>query len=147
MHDVLAGMATLALVLAASLATTACSGRQTPEQQVRAVVAAAEDAAERRDHADLMGLVSPAFRGARGEDAAEVSRWLRGYLVTHPSIEVVTRIHAIEFPYEDLARVRLTIGTLGSDLRSLDVSADAQDVELELQREGGDWRITRAAWD
>ena len=122
MHDVLAGMATLALVLAASLATTACSGRQTPEQQVRAVVAAAED-------------------------AAEVSRRLRGYLVTHPSIEVVTRIHAIEFPYEDLARVRLTIGTLGSDLRSLDVSADAQDVELELQREGGDWRITRAAWD
>ncbi|HET7204031.1 MAG TPA: NAD(P)/FAD-dependent oxidoreductase [Steroidobacteraceae bacterium] len=141
------GKAAAAAVLAASLAMTACSAPETPEQQVRAVVAAAEDAAERRDHSDLMALVSPEFEGARGEDAREVSRMLRGYLVAHPSIHVATRIDEVDFPYDDMARVRLTVGTLGSDARALEVSADTRAVALELQRRDGEWRVTRAEWD
>jgi hypothetical protein len=140
-------IATAAAVAAASLATTACSDRTTPEQQVRAVVAAAEDAAERRDHGDLVALVSPRFEGAHGEDLREVSQLLRGYLVTHPSIHVATRIESIEFPYDDMARVSLTVGSLGSGTTAAGVAVDTQDVELELQREDGDWLVTRAAWE
>jgi hypothetical protein len=142
------GKATVAAAaLAASLAVSACAERTSPEQQVRAVIAAAEDAAERRDHADLLALVAPEFRGAHGEDVREVSQLLRGYLLAHPSVHVATRVEEIGFPYEDMARVRLTVGTLGADAPSLDVSADAQSVELELQRKGDEWRVTRADWE
>ena len=73
---------------------------------------------------------------------------LRGYLVANPSIRVATRIERIEFPYEDMARVELMVGTLGRGGQGpLDLDADAQSVELELQREGGDWRVTRADWE
>jgi hypothetical protein len=133
--------------LAASLAVSACGERTTPEQQVRAVIDAAEDAAERRDHGDLVALVSPQFEGAHGEDAREVSRMLRGYLVANPRVQVATRIERIDFPYEDMARVELTVGTLGhGGSGPLDLDADARSVELELQRERGDWRVTRAEW-
>jgi cation diffusion facilitator CzcD-associated flavoprotein CzcO len=134
-------------IVAASLGTTACGERSTPEQQVRAVIAAAEDAAERRDHGDLMAFVSPDFQGGRGEDVREVSRMLRGYLLANPSVHVATRIDQIEFPYEDMARVQLTVGTLGREAGPLDVAAGAQAVELELQHEDGDWRVTRAEWE
>jgi cation diffusion facilitator CzcD-associated flavoprotein CzcO len=142
------GKATVAAaVLAASLAMSACSGRSSPEVQVRAVIEAAEDAAERRDHAELMALVSPEFSGAHGEDVRDVSQQVRGYLLAHPSVHVATRIDGIEFPYEDMARVQLTVGTLGGDASTLELSADAQSVELELQNEGGEWRVTRAGWE
>lgn len=136
----------LAALVAACVVTSACGERMTPEQQVRAVIAAGEDAAERRAHGDLMALVSPRFEGAYGEGPQEISRLLRGYLLAHPSVRVATRIEAIEFPYADLARVHLTVGTLGADVASLEFSADAQDVELELQLEDGEWRVTRAEW-
>jgi cation diffusion facilitator CzcD-associated flavoprotein CzcO len=136
-----------AAALAASLAVAGCGERTTPEQQVRAVITAAEDAAERRDHGDLVSLMSPRFEGANGEDTREVSRLLRGYLVAHPSLRVATRIERIEFPYEDMARVELAVGTLGRDGDGpLDLDADAQSVDLELQREDGEWRVTRARW-
>ena len=141
------GTAFAAAILVAGLGTTACSTPETPEQQVRAVVAAAEDAAERRDHADLMDLVAPDFEGAHGEDVAEVSRLLRGYLLAHPSIHVTTRIDQIDFPYADMARVRLTVGMLGSDARALELSADTLALGLDLQRREGEWRVTRAEWN
>ena len=141
------GKALVAGAIAASLALSACAERTTPEQQVRAVIDAAEDAAERRDHGDLVALVSPRFEGAHGEDAGELSRLLRGYLVANPSLRVATRVDRIEFPYEDMARVELTVGTLGRGAEGpLDLDADAQSVELELEREDGDWRVTRAGW-
>jgi hypothetical protein len=137
-----------AAALAASLALSACSERTTPEQQVRAVITAAEDAAERRDHGDLVALVSPRFEGANGEDVREVSRLLRGYLVANPSLRVATRIERIEFPYEDMARVELAVGTLARDKGGpLDLDVDAQAVALELQRKEGQWRVTRAHWE
>jgi hypothetical protein len=137
-----------AVALAAGLVVSACGERSTPEQQVRAVIEAAEDAAERRDHGDLMALLSPRFEGAHGEDAREVSRLLRAYLVANPSLEVVSRIETIDFPYRDMARVELTVGTLGRGGQgALDLDADAKSFELELQREGDDWHVTRAEWD
>jgi cation diffusion facilitator CzcD-associated flavoprotein CzcO len=142
------GKATVAAaVLATSLAVSACSKPATPEQQVRALIASAEDAAERRDHSDLMALVSAKFAGAQGEDVQEIARMLRGYLLANPSLELVTRVEHVEFPYADLARVRVAVGALASDASTLGLSADAQSFDLELQREDGEWLVTRAAWD
>ena len=97
-----------------------------------------------------MDLVSPAFQDARGGNRDDLKQYLRGYLVTHPSIHLLTRVDSVEFPYRDMAKASLTLGTLGRETASasvFDVAADIHDVRLELQLEDGEWRVTRASWE
>jgi len=137
------------VTLALLLAGAGCGGRDTPEARVRAVVAAGESAAESRDLGGLMALVSPEFRDGRGGDREELKRYLRGYFVMHQSVHLLTRIESVEFPYEDYARVQLTVGALGREsaaATAFDLAADVHDVALELRLEGDEWRVLRAEW-
>jgi hypothetical protein len=149
----------LALVLCAG-GVLGCAPASAPEQQVRDVIAAGKAAAEDRDHRALMALVSHDFTDGQGGDAASVSQYLRAYLISHPGLRLATRIDSVKFPYDDMAQVRVTVGTLAggmagelpgdkgaAEAKRLDVAANLHSVELELQREGGDWKVTRAEWD
>lgn len=141
----------LAVLAAAAwlLGTAGCGARETPEGQVRAVVAAGERAAEARDLGGLMDLVSPGFEDAQGGDRAELERLLRSYLVVHQSVHLLTKVGQVEFPYRDYARVSLTLGTLGRETAgatAFDVAADVYDVVLELRLEDDAWRVVRAEW-
>jgi hypothetical protein len=96
-----------------------------------------------------MDLVSPTFQDGRGGNRDDLKQYLRGYLVAHQSIHLLTRVDSVEFPYRDMARVGFTLGTLGRETAgasTLDLAADVYEVELELQLEDGDWRVTRASW-
>jgi len=138
------------LVATAAIALAGCSEETTPEARVRAVIAAGEAAAEERDLAGILALVSGEFRDDRGGGRDELKQSLRGYLVMHQSVHLLTRIDSIEFPYRDYARVQLTVGTLGREAAgatAFDVAGDAYDVALELQLEGDEWKVTRAAWE
>lgn len=137
------------LLAALCLLLVACGSRETREQRVRAVIAQAETAAEERDLSAIMRLVSPRFEDAEGGSAVELSRRLRGYLITHDSVHLVTQVETVEFPFKDLARVRLTVGTLGRTATGdelLRLAGDVHDVTLELQLERGEWKVTRAEW-
>jgi hypothetical protein len=137
------------VALALLLAAAGCGEAVTPESRVRAVVAEGERAAEARDLGGLMALVAPDFQDARGGDREELRRYLRGYFVMHQSVHLLTRIVSVEFPYEDYARVRLTVGALGREsaaATAFDVAADVHDVALELRLEGDEWRVVRAEW-
>jgi hypothetical protein len=141
--------ATAALAMGAALAVTGCGDQQTPDAQVRAVIAAGEAAAEARDLSGILEHVAPSFRDAQGGGREELKQYLRGYFVTHPSVHLLTRIDSVEFPYRDLARVKLTVGTLGTgstEAAGFDLAADLHDVVLELQFEDDAWRVVRAAW-
>jgi hypothetical protein len=129
------------------LLITACGRESSPEQQVRATIAAGERAAEERDAGALLDLVSERYSDDQGRDAELLAKYVRGYLLTHPSIHLVTRVESVEFPYRDLARVRVTIGSLAREgaAATLDLGADVDEVEIELTREGDDWRVTRAS--
>ncbi len=132
-----------------SLLLAACGPKQTPEAQVRAVIAQGEAAAEARDLAALMKLVAPEFRDEQVGGREELKQYLRGYLIMHQSIHLLTKVDSVELPYRDMAKVSLTVGTLGRDAVSanaLDLAADVYDVQLELQLQDGDWRVTRASW-
>jgi hypothetical protein len=96
-----------------------------------------------------MDLVSPAYRDEQGSGPDELKQYLRGYMVAHQSVHLITRIESIEFPYRDVARVRLTVGTLGRETAAataFDLAADVNDVVLELALEDDEWRVVRAAW-
>jgi hypothetical protein len=132
-----------------TLLLVACGPEQTPEAQVRSVIAAGEVAAEARDLSALMELVAADFRDEQVGGRAELQQYLRGYLVTHQSIHLLTRVDSVELPYRDMAKVSLTIGTLGRDsaaASALELAADVYDVQLELRFDGDDWRVTRASW-
>ena len=126
-----------------------CARSDTPEAQVRAVIAAGEQAAEARDLSGLLAHVSPAFLDEHGGGQDELKQVLRGYFVTHQSIALLTRIDSVEFPYRDLARVRLTVGTLGREAAgatAFEFATDMNEIVLELKLEDDEWKVVRAAW-
>lgn len=138
-----------ALCACAALLPGACGRDDSPEAQVRAVVAAAEKAAEDRDASALFELIAADYRDGRGHDAAEIKRYVRGYLVAHQSIHMLTRVEDVQLPAADLARVRVTVGMLGREAgpeSSWDLAADVYEFDVTLAREDGDWRVTRADW-
>jgi len=127
----------------------ACGGDDLPEAQVRAVIAEAERAAEDRDASALFELIAPGYRDGRGNGVEEIKRYVRGYLIAHQSIRMLTRVEEVELPASDLARVRATVGMLGRETESQsswDLAAEVYEFDITLAREGGEWRVTRADW-
>lgn len=133
------------VVAGAMLLTWACGGAQSPESQVRAVIETGEAAAEARDLPALMDLVSPDYQDDSGRDSRELRNYVHGYLIANQSIRLLTRIDSIEFPYRDMARVDLTVGSLGREATE-DSSFDlaAEQLSIELQLDDGEWKVTRA---
>jgi hypothetical protein len=126
-----------------------CGEKGTPDAQVRAVIAAGEAAAEARDLGGILEHVSPAYRDGNGAGRDELKQYLRGYLVTHQSVHLLTSIESVELPYRDFARVQLAVGTIGREragAAALDLAADMKNVVLELQLEDDGWKVVRAAW-
>ncbi len=139
------------VVMLAVLVTFAagCGEPQTPDAKVRAVIAQGEQAAEARDLSAIMDLVAPSYRDEQGGSRDELKQYLRGYLVAHQAIHLLAKIESVEFPYRDMAKVSLTLGTLGRDsaaATAFDLAADVYYVELELALDDGEWRVTRASW-
>ncbi len=72
---------------------------------------------------------------------------MHGYLIANQSIRLLTRVDSIEFPYRDMARVELTLASLGreaSEDSSFDLAADVERLSIELTLDDGEWRVTRA---
>jgi hypothetical protein len=135
--------------LCAGAMLAGCQHRGTPEAQVRAVIAAGAQAAEARDLSGLIEQVSPAYLDEHGGGRDDLKQVLRGYFVTHQSIALLTRIDSVEFPYRDLARVRVTVGTLGREAAgatAFELAADINEIVLELKLEDDEWKVVRAAW-
>jgi hypothetical protein len=142
------GLALFAAVaaVAASLSLGGCGSHESPEAQVRATIAAGEDAVEARALSAAMKLVSPQFQDDNGNGVDDLRLQLQAYLLTHPSIKLVTKIDSIAFPYTDMARVRLSVGSLARDTGAerFDVGVDAETLTLEMQRGDDGWLVTRA---
>jgi hypothetical protein len=135
-------------VLATALAVAGCGSTGTPEDQVRALVDEAENAAEARDASDLRALVADDYEDASGRDAADVRTLLHAYLVAHPSLNLITRIDSIEIEGKELARLKVTVGVLAREVdpeSSWDLAAEVRRLDIRLAREdGGEWRVIRA---
>lgn len=124
-----------------------CGSPDSPETRVRAVIASAEQAAEARDVSAVMALVSPDYADAEGRQAAELSRYLRGYFIANQSIHLLTRIDSLEFPARDVAEVALTVAMVGREAEAesaWDLAADVHSLRLTLMEKDGDWRVTHA---
>jgi hypothetical protein len=121
----------VAVILLAS-----CGSRSSDETQVRELIDAVELAAESRDASDVVEHVTASYSDSNGFDRTQLERFLRGYFLANPKIELLVRIETLEFPVEGLGRARLHLDAIPS--------GDHVSVDVEFRHEDGDWRIARA---
>jgi hypothetical protein len=131
----------LLLCALGSATLTACSSATSDESQVRAVVASAEQAAEERDVGDVLDLVDEQYADAQGNTRDSLALFLRAWFVAHPKVELVTTVDDLQFPVAGLARARVTVR--GFELDRFN-AGEAVTLDVELRREGGEWRVVRA---
>ena len=135
------GIAFLLAVLASGC------GASDPEAEIRAMLAAAEEAAEARDVGFFGDVLGESYRDARGNDREEMLRMLRGYFIANQRIEIVSRVDEIVIEGGDAARAIVHAGMVGrrTDATLIDgLDADLYRFELELVNDGGNWQVIGA---
>lgn len=133
--------------LLATLTLSACGSPDSPEAQVRNVLAQMEAAAEARDVGDVMQFVAEDFRDAYGQGSAELARYLQGYFIANQSIHLLTRIEELQFVNDDEAKVRVTVARVGREADAAaawNLAADLHDFDLTLRRQDGRWQVSHA---
>jgi len=128
---------------------TGC-GSNDPDSELRELIERTEIAAEERQTSFFRQLLSDRYTDVRGNDRDGMIDIIRGYFLTHQSLEIVLRIESIELIGDDAAEMSLLAGVLGqragaSLLSGLD--GRLYDLELELVEDGGDWQVIGARWE
>jgi len=141
--------ALLALVLATGSGGCAPSAGD-PADEIAALFAAGEAAAEAGDHRAIADLVAGDYEDAAGRDRRQVAFLLRSLLGRYPNAIVSVRDLNVEVISPELANADAALLVLarrkGAAL-PVSVDGDAFRLRLALRREGGDWLVTRAQWD
>ena len=135
------------LLLYAMLA--ACGSEPSPEDQIRAVVTAAEEGAEARDLSDVMALVSDRYTDLQGQDKAAVREVMGGYFLINQSIHLLTNVEDVKFPANDMASARVTVAMLGRQddtAGDWSLAAEVYEFDLRFLREDEAWRLQSATW-
>jgi hypothetical protein len=119
------------------------------DAELRALLAAAETAAEERDTGFFREAIGDAYRDARGNDREALVNLIRGYFLTHQRIEIVSRIDEVTLEGAGAARAVVQAGMLG--LRAGEtvlsgIDGELYRIELELVDDDGEWRIIGASW-
>jgi hypothetical protein len=146
-HSTIAAMKASGIASAvAAVLTTGC-GASDPEAEIRALLAAAEEAAEARDAGFFADALGAGYRDTRGHDRDELVRTLRGYFIANQRIEIMSRVDDIALEGADAARAVVHAGMVGQRAGAglIDgVEAELYRFELELVKDGGDWQIIGA---
>lgn len=132
---------------------SACSSapKSTPEDEIRALIAKGEKAAEEKDIDTLKNLISDSYKDEDGNRKPEIMKILAYHLLRNTSVYLLTRVRTIEFPDPNTAKVTVYVGMAGGKLGSVDdltrLRADLYRVDFSAAREGQpDWRVTSAKW-
>ena len=143
---ILAGIATALLLLPLA----GCSKRETPEQQVRALIARAEQAASARRAAELRGYLSEHYRDDEGRDKRTLDAIIRLTVLRHESIHLLTRISEVSVPQSGSARAVVYVAMAGQPLAGAGeitrLQADLHRFELAFAQENGEWKVIGARW-
>lgn len=136
-----------AALIAVALLLSACGKPPTaPEEELRHWVAAGVAAAEAKERRRLIGMISPAYADARGNDRNAVENILRAYFMRINSVQLVTSIEDIQIIGDTAAEVVIKVAMAGTHDGVLGFSADAYRFAFELERNGDGWQLIAARW-
>lgn len=127
----------------------ACGGGGDPEAELRALLESAETAAEERDTGYFRRLISDDYIDAQGRGKQQLVDFIRGYLFLNANVEVVNRVQDISLAGDDAARIAVQSALIGrNEGRGVfGLSGNLYDIDLELVRERGEWKIIGAQWE
>ncbi len=125
----------------------ACGEEASPEEQVRATIARAEEGAEARDLSAVMELVADGYADTRGQDKQSVHALMHGFFVVNQSVHLLMRVEDVEFPSDGIAEARVTVGMLGRQSQEdWSFAADVYELDVRFVREDSDWLLQSAEW-
>jgi hypothetical protein len=133
-----------ALLLAALLGCGAPAA--TPEEQVRAALAALEAAAEAGDAGAFAELVSAGYQDPYGHDRERLRAFVAFHVMrSSRGRELIVRVRDVRIEPGDPPRaaVTLAVGLAGAGSR---LGAEVYAVDMDLAREGDAWRVSWAQW-
>lgn len=137
----------LGLAATALLVLVACGDPPSaPEAELRAWVEAGVASVEARERRALVGMVSDAYVDGRGNERSDLDKLLRFYFHRMNNIKLLPRIEEITIYDDTAAQLVLTVGMAGTNDGVLGFSADAYRFELDVEKDGSDWRLISARW-
>ncbi|MEM6513638.1 MAG: hypothetical protein AAF660_11540 [Pseudomonadota bacterium] len=135
------------VVLAILFNLAACGGTASDsEEQIRAWLAAGEQAAEDKDRGALMDMVSSSYTDVEGNDKRAIGNMLRYLFLRQNQVALITRIESLDVYDGTAAEVTMTVGMAGSRSGQLGFSADAYRFVFELELKGSEWQLISARW-
>ena len=142
-----AAIRALCLAAAALVVMTGCGNPPTePEAELRAWVETGIASVEAKERRAVVGMVSDAYADGRGNERSDLDRMLRVYFHRMNNIKLLPKIEEITIYDDTAAQLVLTVGMAGTNDGILGFSADAYRFELEVEKNGGDWRLISARW-
>ncbi len=137
----------LCLAAAALVILVACGDPPSePEAELRAWVDAGIASVEAKERRAVVGMVSEAYVDGRGNERSDLDKILRVYFHRMNNIKLLPKIEEITIYGETAAQLVLTVGMAGTNDGILGFSADAYRFELEVEKDGDDWRLISARW-
>ena len=128
-----------------------CSSKASdPELEIRQFLETGEAAVEARELGAVANMISEEYADPGGRSRRDLVRMVAGYLLRNESVHLLIRVESISVTGEAAATARVYAGMTGrlvggTDSLS-DFRADLYRFDLELAKEGGDWKLTGAEW-
>jgi hypothetical protein len=141
-----------AAILAGALLLPACSSApDSPETEIRALIARAEKAAEEKSIATLKEMISDNYADQQGQDKRMIIRVVSYHLLRSKSIHLLTQIAKIDLQDAKQADVTIFLAMAGSAIEGFDqlsrLRADLYRIDFSVVAEKPkDWKVTRAEW-
>ncbi|MDH3350295.1 MAG: hypothetical protein OEM51_02005 [Gammaproteobacteria bacterium] len=124
-----------------------CGGpAEGPEEAIRSWVKQGRELAEAKDRRALVGMISPNYTDARGNNRDDIEDKFRIYFLRQNKVALITRIEELNIHADSAADLVLSVAMAGTNDGTLGFSADAYRFEMEFELEGGKWLLTSARW-
>ncbi|MEM9173385.1 MAG: hypothetical protein AAGA84_11850 [Pseudomonadota bacterium] len=139
-------MLTRLCVLAFAFLLVACSSADSPEAQIRAIVAEVAAAAEARQTRSIAAHISPSYADLRGHDKASLVNLVRATLLRGGSLVILTDIQSIALITERLAEAKVSVRFNEIDVRRLGLASERYTFIVQFERNGTKWQVVAARW-
>ena len=142
---------TVLLCLVTLLFSTACSqSSDSPEEQIKAYIAAGETATQARDTLAMKSLIAKDYRDERNRKQQNIVALVAGYFLRHKNIHTLTRIKTLTFPQPDQADLVLLAGLAGDPIDGFEhllaLRATIHLFEMKLVQHEGEWLLQSVRW-